>query len=198
MKTLTKSLAVLLLACLMAVSSFAQTSADERNKRIAEMVDKMIRVELINQLLPVMLTKDQLKALLKPIERSRTRVRELRQQDHDELKRLEAQFDEAIEKGQAKGSVPPQELMAAISKVIFDSATRTQIVASENIEEVMTTFKQVANKGQLKAAANSLNPKFFNPKAKPEEMSQDDKIRVYVSEVLLHVLAYDIIIRLSR
>lgn len=161
-------------------------------------MDKLIKTELLSQIIPVLLTRDQIRKLLLPIERCRGRVKELEKKEADELVKLEPSFDVALKEGTEKTISPKRETIDDMRNFLFAVRIRRLALAQENIEEVMTAFMGNSNAGQRRAAANSLNPKFFNPNAKPEEMTEEQKIHVFVSEVLLHPLSYDLLIQLSK
>jgi hypothetical protein len=191
-----KSLLCLALLALNLVSAFAQSASDV--ERAETILIKTRKLELLNQLLPVLMTKEQIKALLPAIEKARANVRTIHKMEADDLKKLEAKLDESIKNGLEKGAVPPREQIQDIAKLMRAFQIRRQVAANENLETVLPVFMKELNAGQQKAAANSLDPRFFDPNAKPEEMKVEDKVRVFVREIVLDPLSYDLLVKLSR
>jgi hypothetical protein len=62
---------------------------------------------------------------------------------------------------------------------------------------VMEAMKTSLNAGQMKVAANALDFKLYNPNIKPEEIKEEDRLRLYVQEVLLDPLAYDLLVKMQ-
>lgn len=175
----------------------AQAVDQERAQKSDEVFQKATKLDLLNQILPLLFTKEQFRDILPSIERARQRVRETQKLEADELSKLDKQLDAALKDAMEKGVVPPRELLADVSKTLQKLSIARGIISGQNTQEVFDAFVKTANAGQKKAAANALSPKLFDPSAKPEEMSDDEKLRVFVREILLHPLAYDIMRKLS-
>lgn len=190
--------ALALLATLANVAPAQNPEAEARSKRSTVIMEKLIKVELLSQIVPVLLTKDQIRKLLLPVERCRGRIRELEKKEAEEMVRLEPSFDVALKEAGERAISPSRETIDEMRKFLFVVRVRRLALAQENIDEMVASFMANTNAGQRRAAANSLNPKFFNPTAKPEEMTEEQKINLFVTEVLLHPLSYDILIQLSK
>ncbi len=85
-----------------------------------------------------------------------------------------------------------------IAKLLDAVELRRRLIVQENVDDVTKVFLEVANSGQRRTAANSLNARLFNFGKKPEELTESDKVRMFVSEVLLHPQAYDLLVGLSK
>lgn len=179
------------------VGSAQTTTPEDRAQKSFAIFEKNIKLDLYNQILPLLFTKEQFRALLPAIERTRQRVRETEKLEFDELQKLEAEMDKALKDAADKQALPPAALMTKISNTLKKLSVARRLIVDMNIQEVNDAFIKVANPGQQKAAANSLNLALYYPNAKPEDVKDDQKLRIFVSEVLLHPAAYDLMRKLS-
>lgn len=175
----------------------AQTTPDDRADRSYAIYEKNIKLDLYNQILPLLFTKEQFRAVLPAIERARQRVRETEKLEYEELRKLEGEMDAALKKATDNQVIPPPELMTKISNTLKKLTVARRLIIDSNVQEVLDAFMKTANAGQQKAAANSLNLALYMPNAKPEDVKDEAKLRIFVSEVLLHPAAYDIMRKLS-
>jgi hypothetical protein len=178
--------------------AFAQTTADEQGKRADEIIKKMRQIDLLTQMLPMALTKEQITKLLTPIEKARQRVKDEQKEEFKLLTKYESRINDAVKAGIDKGDVPDVAFLRELSALFLTMSMRRDAIANENAEAVLKEMKAVLNAGQLKVAANSLNPKLFDPGIKLEEMTQDQKILFFVREILLDQQSYDILRQLLK
>ncbi len=173
------------------------TGAVAQNAQSAATLQKMRQLDLLNQLIPLVLTKEQIRKVLPVIERAR---RDVKVQEDEEAKLLAqkaAQIDKAVKDGVEKGDVPNKELLKELNAMIRFFDMKRDAVANDNTQMVLEVMKTTLNAGQLKAAANSLNLKAFNPSIKVEELKEEDKLKFFVREIMLDPLAYDILVRMQ-
>lgn len=187
--------AFLLFVGLLSSLSFAQADPWSKSEEVLAKVDQL---NLLNQINPLVLTKEQVRKLLPPIEKARQKVRDIKKAEAEEMKKLEVKVDAALAAGIDKGSVPSPDLMKEINATFQAMRVRRDLIAQENAENVYAVFRTTLNAGQLKAAANSLNPKLFNPNFKPEEMKDEDRHLLFVREIMLHPGTYDLLVKLSK
>lgn len=192
-----KSRLLVSLLALFAVCFASAQSDGERAQKSAEIFEKATKLDLLNQILPLLFTKEQYRGILPAIEKAREAVRKTEQLEADELKKLESKLNVALKEANDEGKVPPRELLNEVSAALMKMSAARRVIADINVQTVLEAFNKTANAGQKKAAANALNPKLFNPSAKVDEMTDEDKLRVFVREILLHPLAYDIMRKLS-
>lgn len=188
---------VCVLALTLVAFAGAQGVDDTTARKSGEIFDKATRLDLMNQILPILFTKEQYRDILPAIERSRQRVRETEKLEADELKKLEPKLDAALKDANEKGAVPARELLTEVATMLRKFGITRRIISDQNTQEVMDAFNKTTNSGQKKAAANALNPRLFDSSAKPEEMKDEDKLRIFVREILLHPMAYEIMRKLS-
>ncbi|MCB8932396.1 MAG: hypothetical protein M9921_04350 [Fimbriimonadaceae bacterium] len=189
---------MLVMALVAAASVAAQpVSQEERAKRSDEILKKMRQMELANQILPLVMTKEQLKQILPPIEKARANVRDLQNEEFETMRKFEERLDTAIKNATDKGQLPGQALLVEMNRLLMAFSLKRQAAASENVTTVLDVLNKTLNAGQLKAAANSLDLKLFDPSVKPEELTETAKVRFYVGQVLLDPLAYDLLVKMS-
>ena len=144
------------------------------------------------------MTKEQIRKLLPAIEKARQKVRDTQKAEFEDLTKFDGRADAALSAAINKGSVPTQAQLDEFSALFGALRMRRTQVAEENAENVCTVLMGILNAGQTKAASNQLNPKRFNPDIKVEELKTEDKVRIYCREVLLHPLAYDLLVKMSK
>ena len=187
-----------LVICL-ASMAFGQTAAQQqRGERSDNVVDKVDKLNLLNQILPLIMTKEQIRKILPAIERARQKVRDIEKVESDDLKAIEGKVDAALKDAMGKDAVPSKALLQELAGTFAAMRNRRQLIAEENAQNVAKVVKEVLNAGQIKTEANSINPKLFNPNFKPEEMTQDDRLELFIREILLHPLTYDLLVQMSK
>jgi hypothetical protein len=202
---MTKTLAILF-ACLSLFSapSAAHGStasiqdAETRGAKSNEILTQMRQLDLLNQILPLLMNKDQIGKLLTAIEKARANVRNIEQLEDQDLAKQAQKVSEATKAGFDQQKLPERELLVELNKLVRAFSIRRQVAIGENVTTVKEAFDAVLNPGQRKAAANSLNPGLFDPSLKVEQMSEEQKIRFFIQEILLDPLAYDVLKRLQK
>jgi hypothetical protein len=179
-------------ALLTAVAGHAQTTDDAA--RSDSILSRGAQVELLNQLLPLVFTKEQWRKLLPSIEEARETVKKTQKLEADELKKIQTKLDDSYKDAVEKGELPKSEVLAAYHSTLAKLSATRRLMADMNTQKVLEAFNAIANEGQKKAAMNSLNPRDFGA---VEKMKDEDKLRLFTSEILLHPLAYDIMRKLS-
>jgi hypothetical protein len=187
-----------LLLCLsLATCSLAQTDAAQL-KHLDQMLLKLKQVDLMNHILPLLMTKEQIRQILPSVEKARQKVREAQKKEYEALKRFEIRLDAAHKKALENGVLPGRELLGEIMKMFVDHSIKRMLIAEDNTDAVVDAMKAALNEGQIKAATNDLNPKLFDPSLKPEQMKPEEKLRFFVKEILLDPAAYDVLVLLSK
>ncbi|HZH97655.1 MAG TPA: hypothetical protein VEX38_01675 [Fimbriimonadaceae bacterium] len=184
------------LLALLFTSAVAQTPA-EQARRSEEIVSKAAKLDILNQVLPVLMTKEQLRKILPSIERARQLVREAEKEEYKALLKLEGKLDTALKEAHEKGQVPNRALLNEVFQTYNGLSNKRRLVADVNTGDVLKVFLATVNEGQKKAAANALDPRQFDRGIKVDEMKDEDKLKLFVREILLHPLAYDVLVKLS-
>lgn len=187
-----------LFLCLLVAGISSAQEDTSRQKDTEAIFTKLKQLDLMNQILPMLMTKDQLKKILPVVEKARQRVKQAQLKEYEALKKFEGRITEARKKAIDSGQVPGRQLLNEIIKMFQAMEIARTMIADENTDAIIAVFKSTLNEGQIKAAANDLNPKLFDPSLKPEEMSADQKLRFFVKEIFLDPAAYDVLVILSQ
>lgn len=194
MKRLFQLLPILLI--LIALSPAA--AAQELNPKATAMTDRIHKLDILNQILPVLMTKAQINKILSEMEKARAIAKEVEKAEFAELEKIDPKVTEEIKKCEEKGTIPDEKLMDEISALGAKFLSRRQQQANANAVNVFKVMKETLNDGQLKAAALSLNPKLLDRSADPESMTQDAKLILWIKFVLMDPIAYEVMIELSK
>ena len=170
----------------------SQKDASER------VLAKIRRIELYNQILPVLMTPTQLKAILPILEKHRSEAVKQEKLEHDELKKLEASLDAALKVASEKGELPSEELMKRGVSLFHGFLILRKALVDDSVDQLMKAMKANLNEGQIRAAANAFNPAIFQTQMKVEELTDDKKLDYWIRIVLMDNAAYDILLELSR
>lgn len=172
---------------------------DTKAQKSTAILEKMRQIDLLVQILPLALKKEQLKEILPAVEKARRDVKTQQDDEANLLASYSAKIEKAVKDGIETGDVPDKKLLAELNAMVNTMSMKREAVASDNIEMVLTAMKKALNAGQLKVAANSLNPKLFlGSDVKVEEMKEDDKLKLFVRVIMLDPLAYDLLVKISN
>ncbi len=155
---------------------------------------KMRQLDLMNQLLPVLLTNDQAKKLLTPIEKARQAVADIEKKELEEMKKVEPSVDSALKAAKEKGELPPKNVQQAVFVLLQSFQKRREAMVIEQTEGVLKVVEETFDAGQIKAASNSLSV----PESESGKLSDRDKLRRWVQAVLMDPLCYDLLVDISR
>lgn len=188
---------LIVLSVVLAISSavFAQTT--DKGKQSAATLDKMRQIDLLNHLLPLVMTKEQIRKMLPTIEKARRDVRTQEDEEAKFLAQSAAKIDKAVQDGIDKGDVPDKQLLKELNAMIRLFTMKRKEIGDDNAKMVLDVMKTTLNAGQLKAAGNSLDFKIYNPGIKPEEISDEARLTLFVREILLDPLAYDLLVKMQ-
>jgi hypothetical protein len=156
-------------------------------------------MEMYNQILPVLMSKDQIKALLPILEKHRADADKYTLDEHRMLLGLEKELDKAISEAKDKGLLPGEKIMRD-STIHFQAfLIRRKALIDDTVMQLKATMNQKLNAGQVRAAAHSFNPTFFGVEPKEgEELTEDKRLDFWVRMVLLDNETYPILLGLSK
>lgn len=181
---------------------FAAFGVAQKSAKDAEKADEiMMRIrelDLLNQILPVVLTKEQVAKILPAVERARKEVLKAEQAELEAMKKLDEKLQKAVKEAYGTGQVPTRELLGEAVKLLKELSLKRIIVASQNADHVFRVLDDTLNRGQKKAAANALEPSLIDPSLDKEKMTEEEKLRFFVRIILLDPIAYDILVKLGR
>ncbi len=194
-----KHLKLLPLALIALVPALGAAQVLPQSTAAASEIQKKVRkVDLLNQILPVLLTPDQIKKLLPVIEKARQEEAKLTREEESILRGLDADLDKAIEEGLEKRLVPSVELINRVFKTYRAIATARSVLVEQQGQLLLDKAKEVLNEGQIKAARNAIDPRVYAPDIDPETVSDEEKLRYWVTGILLDPMAYDLLVTLSE
>ena len=185
------------LAFSIVAASPAQTDA-ERVRQATEITRKLQRLDLLNQILPVLMTRDQIRRILPAIEQARQNARDLERAEFERMKVIVPRLDAALEAAEKRGTIPPTEFLDEVSKMLRQLATARTLMMALNADKVLEAMERHLNEGQRRAAANALDPRMFNPDADVSKLTEQQKLKAWIKHVLLNENAYQILVDLSR
>lgn len=192
-----KLLLILSLLFALSAGASAQFIDPERAKQSTRILEQMRKVELLNQILPLTLDRTQILAMLPTLERVRDKVRKLYAQENTDLQAFDKESQTLVADG-LKGKLPSQDYVRRLVTFYKVNDIRRQVAINENIDMLQPVLEKNLNKGQLKVMENSLTIAFFEPDVKPSEVDSKFKQRVFIREVLLDPLAYDLLVQMSK
>lgn len=163
----------------------AQLTQAERARRSDEILAKARQVELMNQLLPLLLTPEQIEKLVPVIEQARKNVQEAEVKEYEVLLKLEPKLDAAITEGKDKKQIPSQTLLAEMKNTFNALNMSREILISQNVDMIMPVMKSTFNKGQLRAAIYAIKPQLFDPSLDPTKLDDDAKLRFFIKVIIL-------------
>jgi hypothetical protein len=193
MKLVAIALAVLVFGTSIAGAPAIQKKPNPDADRIAL---KIRRIEILDQLLPVLMTKDQLKKLLPEIEKARQTELDIQKSELDEMKGFEPKLDEALEAAIKEQKLPKDEFVVEYLKMFSKFSNKRKFFMTTSAKAIVVKMKEVMNVGQLKTAEVSLDPRLFGEKD-PEAMTSDEKLVLWAREVLLDRASYDLLVDMS-
>ncbi len=195
MKHLSQSILFLLFFSF-AGAALAQ-SPEAESERSSRIVDHIRDVDLLNKILPIVWTKAELNAVLPEIEKVRKKVNETHHQEYLTLAGLDAKVSAAMDKALNDGNLPGKELMNELEGALDKMALARTAIGRANEDNVYTVVAATLNVGQKKAMANALDPGLMSPNLRSEKMTDEEKIRFFIRNILLDPLAYDLLVKLS-
>lgn len=158
---------------------------------------KMYKVELLAQLMPLLMTKEQIRAILPTIEKVRAEQKKTIQVEADTLAKEEEGVTKALNDALQKGELPPREVQSKIQKVRQALALQRQLLITEWADQVATKAKEVLNSGQYQVMVKTIDAKMVNP-AKPDDVKDDQRARAYARMFFLDSVAYDLLVEMSK
>ncbi len=189
------ALALLLAATL----AFGQAKPPARPAAEADriLVD-LRRLDLYNQILPVLIKPEQAKRLLAQVESAQEAEKRHLRDELVEMRKLDPTIADALKAARDKGEVPSREVITELIKAFRLLDAKRQVMVGEQTEKVLTAVEETLDAGQIKAAANALDPRIGNPGADPAKLSDRERLRAWVRVVLMDPLAYEILLELSK
>jgi hypothetical protein len=171
---------------------------DPAAKKSEQVLQKMRQIDLLNQIIPLALQKDQIGKLLDVVERARAKVIQIEKEEATTLAKLDGELSDAIKKSEETMVAPPKSFLDKLANATQSMSDKRAVAIDENTDSVEKVFNDICNAGQKKAAANSLAPQLLDPSLKPDKMTQAEKVRFFIREILLDPQAHEVLIELQK
>ena len=192
----------LLLSTALCLSLFAGANAQvttSKGDRSDQINVKIHEVDLLLQILPLILTKEQINGKLLPaIEKNRDLLRKELSYEDDELAKMESILDDAIKGAYDKGAYPPRKTTDEVAGKTKSLGLKRSIVELEMVGAMTEVIDATLNPGQKKAMLGSFDPKFINPNIKPEAITDQMKENFFIERVFLDPTTYEILKKLVK
>ncbi|HET6644983.1 MAG TPA: hypothetical protein VFG65_05740 [Fimbriimonadales bacterium] len=175
---------------------FAQVATDDPYKT-TPIIDKLADIDMANQVLPLLLTKDQMSKLLPIVEKCRANVRAQQKKEADRLKELLPEIDK-IHGEALKGIVPPEPFLKKVDDLLkkFDNERRGVSIANGLI--IFEALDKNLNDGQKKAAAGVVDKVFDSQNKEWKDGTQSEKLKFFGSSIFLSDRAYAYLTKLEK
>jgi hypothetical protein len=152
----------------------------------------LAEIDISNQILPLLLTKDQTNRLLTVIERARAEAKQQEKKEADALKALKAEAEKVHQEAVKAGKVPSQEFLKKVNDMFAAWEKERLNIRAKNTVLLMASIKEILNEGQIKAAAGVVD-KVYDEQLREfvESPTEDQKLAYYVVHVFLNDTAYE-------
>ncbi len=188
-------IAILSAVVLMTGASLQQISKNDKYG-INPIVDTLSQIDKANQILPLVLTKEQIQKLLPKIERCRDNVRNQEKKEADRIKALSADADKVLADA-VKGVVPPQEFLKRVSSLFDQFENERNGVKAANALIMNDAMNQILDAGQKKRILGVVDKVFNNTTKKWEDASENEKMTFFALSVLLDDDGYQFLVKLG-
>lgn len=179
--------------CLVPTVLFAQTpSADVKAGN--EIMLKIAKLDFLRSITPLLLTKPQLMELLSTMAKCKAKELEIRDLDGKELKKLDDEITKNLDNAIQKGDYPDRDFQGRLVKVQEALLIRRRLATNEMVDMLWETVKKNLNEGQIAAMGGLLDPKVYDP----AKLTSEDKARVYIRQVFLDGMAYELMNQLVK
>ena len=185
-----------LLVSLFAVS-LAQPVDPQMAKESTDIATNMRKIELLNELLPLALQRNQIQQILPVLERIRSNQQKALVKEHQLLLDYQKSSAAAVDAG-IKGKLPDPSYVRDILAFYKAIDIARQVAAGENIDKLYPVLTKILDKGQQKVMANTLTVQFFEPDITAAEATDEQKIRIFCREIFLDPLTYDLLIAMAK
>jgi hypothetical protein len=189
---------VLALAVGLASLGLAQKLTPEQRAQSDRVLAKIRKLEIMNQILPVLLTPDQAKLFLPVLEKHRGDADKLESDEYKMLLALEKDVDAQLKVATDKGSLPDEAVMKNLLVHFRAFAMRRKALVDDTVLNLMTLMKEKLNAGQVRAAANSFTPAVFGMDVDKDTITEDKRLDYWVRMVLMDNDAYPVMVELSK
>jgi hypothetical protein len=181
-----------------ATGAFAQVITTEHGKQSDEIFLKLRKIDLLDQLLPLLLTKDQINHNLLPaIEQARSKMKQILNDEDTELAKFDAETTEVLDNALTKDQYPPKDFLKRVAAKTRDMSIKRSVNMSLITADLAKILDATLTDGQKKVMENSFDSSFVDPSKKPEDVKPDTKRIFFINRVFLDPLTRELLIALA-
>lgn len=152
---------------------------------------KVRQLDILIQLLPLNLKKDQIDKLLTGLEKAKDAEKKIRMMEDDDLEKLSPKVSAALKNALEKGTYPPRELQNEVASLTRAMGIRRQVATGEMVEDLYKVVDTGLEPGQRTIMAKSLETAVLDPSLKGATLTDEQKIKFYIRRILLDLSAYE-------
>lgn len=186
------------LALLMTAALVPAQTATVKPGQAEETYNKIHKIDVLIQILPLNLKKAQIDRVLSAMEKASAKEKAMRKMEDDELGKLDAKISEALKAGIEKGVYPKREFQVEVATATRAIGLRRALTINEMVDTFYDDIKSVLEPGQKTIMEKSLDVAQLDPSIKVTDMSSEEKIKFFIRRVLLDATAYDTLRQLQK
>lgn len=195
---MTTKLLLCMLVTLTVGSLLTAQAGVDRAKRSDEIMAKARKMDLLNQILPLLLTREQLDKILPAVEKARLTAKKTEIAEYEELLKLEPGLDKSLKEAYDHGKVPAQETLSSVAKTYRTLDLARGIIANQNIDLVQAVLEKELTVGQKKTLIGSLRPQLYDSSIDPAKLTDEKRMRFFIDYVLLDFHSYEVLMELQK
>lgn len=160
-------------------------------------LDVLGEIDSANQILPLILTKVQIKKLLPKIEQCRMNIRNQEKKEAESIKELKPEADKIYAEA-LEGKLPPQSFLDKVNALYKKLDNQRAGVAIANALILRDILQETLNEGQRKAAIGVVDKIFDAQSKKWTDGTPEQKLQYFALSVLLGDHSYNLLVKLSK
>lgn len=172
-------------------------SQQPTKRTIAEVQTMLGEIDVANRILPLVLTKEQIRKLLPVIEKCRQNARNQEQKEARELLAMADEI-EKVHMNTLKGVVPSPEFLAKMNEIFKRFENERNAVKMANGILLGQTLDEVLHDGQKRAIVGVVDKVFNEQNRKWEDASEGAKIQFFALGILMSEDGYNFLVKLNR
>ena len=176
----------------------AQQVTPDQQKDSDRILAKFRKLEVYNQILPVLFTPDQARAFLPLIESHRSDADKIEIDEHKYMLTLETGLDAALKDAVEKGKVPDNKVMQGLMIVFKAFVIKRKALIDDTVFKLAAKMREKLDAGQIRAAAHAFNPVVFGIELKDEELTEEKRLDLWIRMVLMDNSTYPVMVEVSR
>jgi hypothetical protein len=176
---------------------FAQDQT-QASKDVDQTLLKINKLNILKYVTPLLLKKTQINALLTTLEKCQGKQKEILALDAKDLQKFDGELDKAIDSALNDGSYPKRELQGKLIAIQEALLVRRKLVTNEMVDMLMETCNKNLNEGQIAVMRNLTDPNYVEGQTKASKLSDEERTKLYIREIFLSPLVYDILKQLAK